>query len=164
MSLSQIGSIADILAAVGVICSLLFLAYELRISNRETRMANWRQLLDSFREYKAVTNDLALSEVIERGAADYHALAPHEKRSFGQYLEQGIHVIGNFSKHSWTMPNELVGLETATRNSMLELLNTPGARQWWAEYKPKGKLMPETYRVVDAILADGTVQKPPGVR
>lgn len=152
MPLDQLADIADLVAAVGVIGSMLFLAYELRISNRETKLANWRQLLDSFREYKATTNDLEFSEFITRGHKDYQSLTDYEKRSFGQYLEQGIHVIGNISKHRGWVPPELTGLQGAVDNTMLDMLNSPGARQWWAEYKPKGKLMPKTYAIIDELL------------
>jgi len=151
--LSQIADIADLIAAFGVIGSLLFLAFELRLSNKENRMSNWRQLLDSFREYKAVTNDVAFSELIERGNSNYDDLSAAEKRSFGHYLEQGIHVMGNFSKHRGGIPVELTGLQTAVDNSLIDLLNTRGARQWWVAYKPKGKLMPQTYQTIDNMLA-----------
>ena len=120
--LSQFADIADLIAAFGVIGSLLFLAFELRLSNKETRMSNWRQLLDSFREFKAVTNDVAFSELIERGNINYDDLSAAEKRSYGQYLEQGIHVIGNFSKHRGGIPMELDGLQSAVDNSLIDLL------------------------------------------
>ena len=152
MNLNHLADIADLIAALGVIGSLLFLAFELRISNKETRMANWRQLLDSFREYKAITNDITFSELIERGNESYDDLTPAEKRSYRQYLEQGVHVIGNFSKHRGGIPNELTGLHLAVNNSLVDLLNTRGGRQWYDVYKPKGKLMPETYRTIDAMF------------
>jgi len=153
MTLSQAANIADLIAALGVIGSLLFLAFELRLSNKETRMSNWRQLLDSFRDYKAITNDVSFSDLIERGNTSYDGLTAAEKRSYGQYLEQGIHVIGNFSKHRGGIPVELSGLQAAVGNSLLDLLNNRGAQQWYAEYKPKGKLMPETFRNIDEMLA-----------
>lgn len=152
MNLSQLADIADLLAALGVVGSLLFLAFELRISNKENRMANWRQLLDSFREYKAITNNVEFSELIERANKSFDDLTAAEKRSYGQYLEQGIHVMGNFTKHRGGMPVELNGLQTAIENSMIDLLNTNGGRQWYKEYKPKGKLLPNTFRTIDAIF------------
>lgn len=152
MTLSQFADIADLVAAIGVIGTMLFLAYELHQSNKEARLSNWRQLLDSFRDYKSTTNDLALSELIERGNQSYIGLNPLEQRSYGQYLEQGIHVMGNFSKHTGKVPFELTGLNTAVENSMLDLLNTPGGREWWQEYKPKGKLLPSSYLMIDGLL------------
>ena len=153
MNLSQLANIADLLAAAGVVGTMFFVAYELRRSNKENQLANWRQLLDSLREFKAITNDVSFSELIERGNADFASLSAAEQRSYGQYLEQGIHVIGNFSKHDGKTPNKLGGLELALDNTFVDLLNTRGARHWWREYKPKGKLMPQTYQTIDRLLA-----------
>jgi len=85
--------------------------------------------------------------------ADIADLIAAEKRGYGQYLEQGIHITGNFAKHRGGVPNELNGLQDAVNNSLVDLLNTVGGREWWAEYKPKGKLMPATCQNIDAIFA-----------
>lgn len=153
--LSDFTGIADLIAAIGVIASLLFLTYELRAANRETKLANWRQLLDSYRVHKAVTNDLIMSDLIERGHKDYHALSNVEQRSFGMYIEQGIHVMGNFLKHSGKVPKELHGLEMAIHNSLLDLLRTEGARAWWQVAEPKGMLLPTTRKLIAELQSPG---------
>lgn len=153
MSLTVLADFADLLAALGVIASLLFLAMELRRSNRDTRQANWRALLDSYREFKALTNDLAFAEFVLKARADYQSLTAAERLSFEHYQEQGIHVMGNFFKHASTMPGELTGLTQAVEVCMAEHLDGQGARDWYADNKTRGRLMPETYRNLDAILA-----------
>lgn len=155
MTLQTLANIADLLAAFGVIASLVFLAVELRISNREARMANWRQLLESLRQYKAISNDPHMADLIERGEADYHALGPAERRSYGMYVEQGIHVIGNFSKHTGKVPVELTGLDGAVDSLFRDLLTTPGARAWWAETRGRKRFLPMTHRMIDELLEAG---------
>ena len=153
MTLSVIAGYADIIAAFGVILSLAFLAYELRMTRKQSDLANWRDLLQSLIDYKGITNDLAFSEFIDRANQDYSALTSAEKRSYGLYLEQGVHIFGNFMKHNDTVPQKLLGLEKAVDNLMLDLLSTKGAREWWVESKPKGRFMPQTYVFVDRVLA-----------
>lgn len=157
MSITVMANIADLLAAMGVIASLLFLGAELRRSNRDTRQANWRELLDSYRDFKAVTNDLKFAEFLVRARADYHALTPAEKISFDHYQEQGVHVMSNFFKHDGTVPDELEGLEVVVGNCLFEHLDAPGARAWLEENKTRGRLMPGTYARIDAVLARGRV-------
>jgi len=152
MSLSQLAPTADIIAAIGVILSLIFLAYELRQNRKQSELANWRDLLESLSTFKGLTNDLEFSEFLERAEKDYHALTPAEQRSFGMYLEQGIHIIGNFAKHNDTIPNKLVGMEDAIHSLLRDLLNTHGARAWCFETKPKRRFMPQTYVMVDGVL------------
>ena len=151
--LGSVADIADLVAAFAVVASLLFLATELRRSNRDTRQANWRALLDSYRDFKALTNDLAFAEFIMRARREYPDLTDAERLSFEHYQEQGIHVMGNFFKHASTMPGELVGLSDAVEVCMREHLEGPGARAWYADNKKRGRLMPATYRNIDAILA-----------
>ena len=153
MTLGTIADIADLLAALGVMASLLFLAVELRRSNRDTRQANWRSLLDSYRSFKALTNDLDFAAFVVRGRLTWPDLSPAEKLSFEHYQEQGIHVMGNFFKHASTMPGELVGLTEAVEVCMVEHLSGPGARAWYADNKARGRLMPATYQNIDNILA-----------
>jgi hypothetical protein len=152
MSLSQLAPAADILAAIGVIFSLIFLAHELRQNRKQSELANWRDLLESLSNYKGLTNDLAFSEFLERAEKDYHALTPAEQRSFGMYLEQGIHIIGNFVKHNDTIPTKLVGMDDAIHSLLRDLLNNDGARAWWTATKPKRRFMPQTYVMVDTVL------------
>ncbi|MEM1430139.1 MAG: hypothetical protein AAGG09_11835 [Pseudomonadota bacterium] len=155
MPLSTLAASADLIAALGVIASLLFLATELRRSNRANRQANWRQLLDSYSAFKAVTNDLAYAEFLSRARQDYHALSAGEKLSFGHYQEQGIHVMSNFYKHDTDVPEEVEGLIAAIDAVMLDHLDNPGARAWLAESRIRGRLRRATYAKIDALLARG---------
>jgi len=153
--LPTLAAIADLVAAAGVIGSLLFLAIQLREQNRETGLSNWRALLVTLTNFKAATNDPALADLVVRGNADFHGLSPAERMSYGLYLEQGIHIIGNFQKHSGTVPRMMQDLHLAVHNLMLDLLAHPGARDWWADSKPKGRFMPATVTTIETALAEG---------
>lgn len=158
--LSILADIADLVAAAGVIASLLFLAFELREQNRETGLANWRHLLERLTVFKSATNDPVMVDLVVRGNADYHALSPAEKLTYGMYLEQGIHIIGNFEKHSGTVPRQMTDLPLAVHNLFLDLLSPPGAKQWWAEAKPRGRFMTNTVRTIEKMQEEG--RKPIG--
>ncbi|MBF9059147.1 hypothetical protein HKCCSP123_08120 [Rhodobacterales bacterium HKCCSP123] len=153
--LSTIADIADLIAAAGVIASLLFLSFELRIQNRETQLNNWRELLMSLTGFKAVTNDPFMADLVTRGHADYHALTEVEKFAFGLYLEQGIHIIGNFEKHTGKIPPEFTGLHYPIQNTLLDHLATPGARAWWSESRPRGRFLPATVARIEELQAPG---------
>ena len=154
--LSTLADIADLIAAAGVIASLLFLAVQLREQNRETGLNNWRQLLESLTRFKATTNDPYMADLIVRGNADFHALSPPERLSYGNYLEQGIHIIGNFDKHTGTVPRQLRDLNLAVHNLMHDHLRSPGAKQWWTWARPHGRFMPATARTIARMQAPGT--------
>lgn len=151
--LPTLAAIADLVAAAGVIGSLLFLAFQLREQNRETGLNNWRELLETLTDYKGITNEAYMADLIVRGHSDFHGLSPSEQLSFGLYMEQGIHIIGNFEKHSGTVPRQMKDLHFAVHNLMLDHLDSPGARAWWVLSKPKGRFMPATAARIDGILS-----------
>ncbi len=155
MTLAQFAPIADLLAALGVMVSVAFLAYELHRTRKQTELSNWRELLDSLVSYKGLTQDPEFADLVERGHADYASLSPTEKRRFGLFLEQGIHVVGNFVKHNDSLPRKLEGLDDAMTNYFIDWLTTPGGAAWFAENRKLGHFMPSTYRMLDGFLARG---------
>lgn len=153
--LMTLAAIADLVAAAGVIGSLIFLGVQLREQNRETGLNNWRELLVTLTDFKGITNDPAMADLVVRGHTDYHALSEAEQLSFGLYLEQGIHIIGNFEKHSGTVPGQMKDLQYPVQNLMLDHLATPGARAWWTQSKPKGRFLPATVATIDRLQREG---------
>lgn len=151
--LSILANIADLLAAAGVIASLLFLAIELRVQNRETELKTWRELQMALADFKTVTNDPHMADLVERGHTDYAALSDAEKRAFGLFMEQGVQAIGLFRQHTGTVPKQFEHLHSAVRNTLLDHVATSGARAWWAESKPRGRFLPSTAELIDELQA-----------
>ena len=152
MDLSSIADIADLVAALAIVGSLLFVGYEVHMTRKQSELSNWREVLQAFTDYKAATNNIDFAELLVRGHEDYEAFTPAEKMSFGLYLEQGIHICGNFLKHNDALSRKLVGLEEAIMNTLADMLTTPGGAAWWAEAHERGRFMKGTYRTVDRLL------------
>lgn len=152
MDLSHIADIADLIAALAIVASLAFVGFELHMTRKQSELSNWREVLQTFTDYKATTNDIAFAAFLVRAHEDYEALNPAEKMSFGLFLEQGVHILGNFLKHNDSLPRKLVGLEDAIMNTFSEMLTTPGGAAWWAEANDRKRFMQDTFRVVDGLL------------
>ena len=153
MSLSVLASLADVIAAVAIVVSLIFVGYELQQNRKQAELANWRAVLDTLVEYKGLTHDPAFAEFVVRSHSDYDALSTAEKLRFGLYLEQGIHIYGNFLKHNDALPRKLAGLEDAVTAMFADMLTTPGGAAWWAEAQTRARFMPGTYTTVNDHLA-----------
>ena len=151
--------IADIIAAAAIVLSLCFVAWELHQTRVQSELSNWRDILASLTEFKAITNDLAYAEFLVRAHADYHALSAAEKLSFSKYCEQGVHIIGNFLKHNESLPRKLAGLDQAIGVHFAELLSTPGGAAWWEEAQARGIFMPGTYVVTNKSLENHARRK-----
>ncbi|MBT8460129.1 MAG: hypothetical protein HKP37_06325 [Boseongicola sp.] len=150
--LSQIADIADLIAAAAIIVSLLFVAYEIRATRKQTELTNWRELLQTLTDFKAQPNDPKLAAVLVKGHADLSSLSDAERLTFEMYLEQGVHIFGNFLKHNDALPQKLVGLDGAVANYFYEMLTTPGGAQWWEDVQRRKRFMPDTYTVTNTLL------------
>lgn len=157
MTLPILASLADIIAAVAIVLSLIFVGYELQQNRTQAELSNWREVLQTLVDYKGQTNDAAFAEFVTRAHADYDALSEADKMRFGYYLEQGVHIYGNFLKHNSALPRKLEGLEDAVSNMFIDMSTTPGGAAWWAQARERSRFMPSTYRTVDAALARGRV-------
>lgn len=153
MSLSLLADLADVVAAAAIVLSLIFVGYELQQNRKQAELANWRALLDTLVQYKGLTHDPAFAEFVTRAHADYDGLSDAEKLRFGLYLEQGVHIFGNFLKHNDTLPRKLAGLEEAVTVMFADMLTTPGGSAWWDKAQTQGRFMPGTYVVVNEHLA-----------
>jgi len=155
MSFADIAPFADLLAALGVMVTVAVLAYEMHRTRKQTELSNWRDLLQTLVDYKGLTNNAEFAAFVERAHQDYGALSAADQRRFGMYLEQGIHIYGNFLKHNDSLPRKLEGLDDAVANYFHDMLATPGGAGWYAETRALGHFMPGTYATIDAILAAG---------
>lgn len=155
MTISMIADWADLLAALAIFVSLVFVGFELHQNRTQAGLANWRDLLQTLVDYKGLTHDPELAELVARGHADLAALSDADRMRFTLYLEQGVHIFGNFLKHHAALPRKLHGLDDAVANMFVDMLTTPGGAAWWAKAKAQGRFMPSTYQTVDAILARG---------
>ena len=84
---SNVSAVADLVAAIAIVLSLCFVAWELHQTRVQSELSNWRDILASLTSFKAITNDLDFAAFLVRGQEDYHALSGAEKLSFGQYCE-----------------------------------------------------------------------------
>lgn len=135
MNWNAIGAVGELLGAIGVILSLVYLGGQIRQNTRTQRRSNLGDVAgDLSAVLRSVSTDPELSSLVLRGLADLGALNPNERYQFDAFL------------YSW-----LVGFERALldardgdypeenlapmRRAIAGFLRTEGARVWWEERK-----------------------------
>lgn len=149
----------DIITATAVVITLLILALELRLTRKQNALANWREVMQALSDYKGLTNDLALAEIIVRGHADRAMLSEAERLAFDSYLEQGIHIYGKFLRHGDAIPAGFESHEQAIANSLYEMLTTAGGAAWWADINRRNRFRKDTYSLVQSLLDKRTANQ-----
>ncbi len=134
MDLVQITVLAELLAAVGVIASLIFVAFEIRKNAAQARQANWGNAADRFNAVYSQTGDIELAKLVVKGRQSYHDLSEAEKVSFGHYLEQICIAIEALLVHGESLAHGREVMMALAKKHLAFHLGFPGSRQWYDEF------------------------------
>ena len=152
--------LAQIVGALAVVISLIYLAQQIRAQTRESRLIATRELAQDFRNLVAeVSQDEKLFALFRRSLNDYDSLGEEERarihmyfysRIFGLHEQVHLHL-----KHKNI---DTMFLETI-QNRFSELIQTQGFQAWWRRnsYIYTG----EFQDYVEQIIASNDTAEPP---
>jgi hypothetical protein len=154
MNWEAIGAIAELLGAVGVIASLVYLATQIRQSREQMRAATYQQL----HEYIGVSANSAPGpemEVVRLGNADFHSLNEQDQFRYNQWAFRLMisfedahyqYRIGMLDEDRWRVYH--IALQA--------FFDMPGYSQWWDAQHPRAVEMlgPDFVALVEEILAE----------
>jgi len=152
MTLSDLASLAEIVASLGVIASLIFVAWQLKQNTEQTRLANWGSVVDRYNTVYGHTNDISLANLGAKGRKSYRDLTDGERISFGHYLEQMC--IANEGSVQFARANvhriedNLALFEKHIRFH----LGFKGAREWFDEFESQRGFPPEVMAAIHRAL------------
>jgi hypothetical protein len=155
MNWDAIGAIAEVVAALSVVVSLIYVGFQIRQNTGAVRSATAQAVHDNYAAwYINLSNDASLNALLIKGLKDYSSLDEIEKARF-------IDTFMAFSSYSqnayyqWRegalSPQLWLGWESLIMN----LVGTPGGKEFWKE---RGYTFGDDYRdyVVNTIM-----KKPP---
>jgi hypothetical protein len=126
-----ISAVGQLVGALAVVISLIYLAREVRSNAHATRLAAMRSTLDAFnRLAEQIAEHPDLAEVWNRGLVDFESLEGVDRTRFNSRVHQIFrnvedvyhqHLEGHLDPRVWR------GLEVVMR----EINATPGVQAWW---------------------------------
>lgn len=131
MNWNAVGAVAELIAAIGVIVSLLYLAAQVRHGTAVARRNAAHELLDTTSPLLfAIAENPEVASIWTRGLADYDSLEDVEKVRFSTLMlnltyswEESWHALRSGQVDEWTYQRF-----TASRR---ELTSLPGFRTWF---------------------------------
>lgn len=131
MNWEALGAIAELLGAIGVIVTLVYLATQIRQNNHQLRGAATTAVYEYQRTLtEMLSADPELYKIALRGNEDLASLSPWEQQRFTIWA---IHETG-----MWEMCHRLLKqgaldeeLYHGKANYWLQLHSSPGRREWW---------------------------------
>lgn len=89
MNWEAVAAVSEIVGAIAVVVSLLYVAKQIRAQNRESRIASVHELNESFRNAITSFQNPDLADVFVRGKNDFQSLPETERLQFISMI-QGI--------------------------------------------------------------------------
>jgi hypothetical protein len=138
---SKLSAIADVLAALGVIASLLFVAFEVRKNTAEAKRTNWESTIGRLASFWSRTSNESLPEVVQKGREDFQSLTAPERVVFqGYHVEFFLALETAFVLGANQVHGEIV-LDVCRKHLRYQL-SFAGTRDWWKEFSVSQGLSP----------------------
>jgi hypothetical protein len=153
MSIEQISYLAQIVASIGVIISLIFVGSQIRQNTRALQRNEHNSTMEQWTVIRqAIAQNRDIAELMTAGIRGERALDAADQLRLEQMLQEN----GWAAFHIWDRTQRGIfpkGTFEATGGALLEtLLTTPGGAAWWRNAKQTG-FPPGFVADVDALLA-----------
>ena len=132
-----LGAIGELIAAVGVIGSLLYLAVQVRANTKTVRASTYHGMVDMAQGFSLLLgSDAGTASTFTKGLADPDNLTPAEMAQFTYLLHALIRQLenGHYQVNQGTMDLELWEGWTETMRS---IVGSPGGLRMWPTVRPR---------------------------
>jgi len=159
LKLREIGDLANFIAAVGVVASLLFVAYEVKQNTEVSLAANRHTVIAALREQllvRAQSPSLATAISAATSGAD---LTPTQRSQYFAYLFAVMKSVEEalFQYIEGDLDEEYLGTRMAGLMNDNFLGNSLG-RAFYEDNKSRGEITAEFTRAIDAKLAEMNIE------
>ena len=136
MALGELASLAEIISAVAIVISLLYLAKQVKTANDMNRIDAFRVMVYGATDHLNLMFSAENVSLTIKGLQDYLSLASDEKLRY-EHLMTGLF---QHAEDAWNSLNAgIIGPDVKDNWSWFlkeKFFPYRGARDWWAEYKP----------------------------
>jgi hypothetical protein len=154
MNWDGIGAIAEMLGAIAVLISIVYLAIQVKQNTEENRILRAQGLVTANADANAlIANNSELSEIVRAGMIDFDALSEKEQFRFSTIFFSFMSKY-DFAYHQRTADRLDEKFWERTAYEIGVFINLPGANQWWRRDKPRFSLEFAAY--VDELLSVST--------
>jgi hypothetical protein len=134
LTLEDLGNIGEMVAAGGVICSLVYLALQIRRNTQQVARAEYDGLFDRFGDIRrSIYESPNLSQIMRVGTSEPEGLNESEMARFSSVMD-AFFVLG-MQIHQKTLDGALPRRAWEGCIPMYSnWINSPGGRLWWTSW------------------------------
>ena len=155
MNWDAIGAIAELLGAVGVIASLVYLARQIRDGQRALRASSYQQFRqDLHQTMNDGMTDPGFSRTVISGMTDFDQLKDVDAHQFTFWIHGVMHSYEN-AHYQYRMEMLDDDRWEMHRLDLCGLLGRPGVTQWWQSTRQgRSSFSPSFVALVEEVLAE----------
>jgi hypothetical protein len=156
MTLSELGDLGELVSAIAVVVSLVYLGVQVRQNTRMMRVSTHHAMKTAYNTlHVAYGSDPVVSSLLDRGSEDYSQLNRDERFRYALLMRAafGLHNDMFLQLQERLLSEEEWASQT---RAIAKALAPPGARAWWerdAEIFPK-EFRQEVARILTAERTD----------
>lgn len=156
MNLTTVTNIAEIIASIGVVVSIIYIAREFGRNSRNAKLERFAKAIETqVHLFAHLMDEPAKAELVRNGLVDLDRLDIGQKGQFSAIIHDIMlsHDLIRRAYESGQMPQ---GDFRVMQKLWASIMRTTGGRQWWAGWK---SIMPkEVVEYVDSALDDPNIK------
>ncbi len=158
MTIQELGSLGEFVAAIATVVTLIYLAIQIRHNTTVTQEQNMRDLLRQYDFCTPVVENPGLAPLLRRGLQDFGGMNKDEQARFHFFW----HPVFLEREAMWRAHRKgLLGdqdLYSANIQALVAVITTEGGAQWWD--MEQTVLSPEFVGAIAAEMRVGDAAKP----
>ncbi len=133
MTIQDLGSIGELIAAIATVVMLAYLAIQIRQGTTSVRASTVQSAVQfSAGLLESLYRDPELALLFDRGREDPQSLNDAERARFFYFMLGFVRIAQN-THHQFEQGLMSQDVWDGYRESILLMLENPGSRQWWAD-------------------------------
>lgn len=156
MNLAIATNIAEIIASIGVVVSLIYIAREFRRSSRNASLERFTRAIETqVHQFAHLADEPEKAEMVRQGLADLDQLDRGQQGQFSAIIHDILlaHDLVRRACESGELPEREFRI---MQDLWVSIMRTNGGRQWWAGWR--GIMPGEVVDYVDAALDDPSIK------
>ncbi len=154
MNKLDLGQSVSILANVGIVASIIFLAMEVRDNATQTRVDSIQVIVGQFVAWdEQIANNESLAEIYRNGLAHFDQLSETDKTRFDSLMRSYLNIVGQAMAargEGVIIISDVPIQGRAVEGGLSRHLDQPGFRQWWAT-ADRRDLISSVSELIDAL-------------
>ena len=150
MNWDALGAIAELIGAIAVVATLIYLAAQIRQNTLSNRNAALQTVSSQYADWlSTIIENEAVARIYRAGLEDFNQLTQEDRIRFGMLLTHLCRACdAQYHQHTTNaLPQEMW---ESTLESLVGVLEKPGGSTWWSNYG--ARFSPSFYSAVSGVL------------